>query len=246
MEDIDNPNKVFEFRKIIQRRPFLREFYNESYRKYVACLERCPREGYILELGSGAGFAAKVIPSLIASDILLYEGVDCVIDARELPFPDLSIRLICMMNVFHHIHDVEAFLFDAQRCLIPGGRLFIIDQHVGFISKPILGYLHHELFQPDVEEWTFEINRPLSGANGALAWMVFLRDRESFESNFKQLKLVRYQPHTPLSYWLSGGLHGWNLLPQAMTGPARRFDRFLMRVSSDLGSFVDIEVVKEV
>lgn len=230
----------------MQSKPFLRKFYYESYQKFAACLERCPKKGSPLELGSGAGFAAGVIPGLITSDVLLYQSVDYVIDARELPFSDHSIRLICMINVFHHIQDVEAFLFEAQRCLVPRGRLFIVDQHVGYISRPILDHIHHESFQPDAEEWAFETNGPVSGANGALAWMVFRRDRERFESKFRQLRLVRYQQHTPLGYWFSGGLRNWNLVPQAMTGPVRRFDRFLMRVSSNLGSFVDIELVKSV
>ena len=86
MAEIDSPEAGGLIREIVQSKPFLRKFYYENYRKYAACLERCPKKGSPLELGSGAGFAAGVIPGLITSDVLLYQSVDCVIDARELPF----------------------------------------------------------------------------------------------------------------------------------------------------------------
>jgi hypothetical protein len=55
---------------------------------------------------------------------------------------------------------------------------------------------------------------------------------------------VRYRPHTPLRYWLAGGMRKWNLLPGGAYGLAKRFDQLLMRLSSNFGSFVDIELVK--
>ena len=220
------------------------DFIQRPISKYLNCLGRCPKKGCLLELGSGGGFAAEVVPELITSDILPYEGIDCVVDAKHLPLQDNSVRLICMMNVFHHIPDAEAFLYEAQRCLITGGRLLIIDQHVGYISRLVLRYFHHEPFFPQATEWRFESQGPLSGANGALAWLVFRRDRGLFESKFKHLKLSRYEPHTPLGYWLSGGLHRWSLLPSPAVAAMNWFDRLLTRISENLGSFVDIEVVK--
>lgn len=244
MDDVNSPGRVANIRNTIQRKAFLRRFYAEAYKKYLDCLQRCPKKGCVFELGSGGGFAATVIPELITSDILPYQGIDCVVDAEQLPLPDNSVRLFCMMNVFHHIPDVRAFLREAQRCLTTGGRLFIIDQHVGHISRFILRYFHHEPFSPDAAEWHFESRGPLSGANGALAWLVFRRDRGLFESKFKHLKLLRYEPHTPLGYWISGGLHGWSLLPGSAVTAMNWFDRLLIHISENFGSFVDIEVVK--
>ncbi len=244
MDDLNSPSRISEIRNTIQQKAYLRQFYTTAYEKYLDCLGKCPKSGCVLELGSGGGFAAEVIPGLITSDILPYKGIDCVVDARRLPFPDSSIRLICMMNVFHHISDVDAFLREAQRCLITGGRLFIIDQHVGYISRFVLRYLHHEPFSPRTTEWRFESQGPLSGANGALAWLVFKRDRDLFESKFKHLKLSRYEPHTPLGYWIFGGLHKWSLLPGSAVTAMNWFDRQLTRISENLSSFVDVEIVK--
>jgi len=244
VQALDSHSRVSEIRAQIENKPSLKCLYQEIYKKYTECLSRCPNSGLALELGSGAGFAKQMVPELITSDILPYEGVDQVVDATQLPFEDQSIRFIGMVNVFHHIPDTERFLQEAQRCLLPGGCLFIVDQHPGYISTPILRFIHHEPFDARVKGWRFESSGPLSGANGALAWIVFVRDRNKFQQLFPKLRLVRYSPHTPLRYWLSGGLKPWNLLPSMAFQCATRMDRILTRISPSLGSFVDIEVVK--
>jgi len=131
-----------------------------------------------------------------------------------------------------------------ERCLLPGGRIFIVDQHLGPISYPILRFLHHEPMDPRAVNWSFRSHDPLLGANGALAWIVFRRDLRKFESLFPKLRLLRYEPHTPLRYWWMGGLKSWSLLPSWMVAWARRVDQGLCRVWPALGSFVDIEIVR--
>ena len=73
-------------------------------------MQRCPKKGLVVEIGSGAGFAKSFIPDIITSDILPYDGVDKVVDATKLPLENESVRLLCMLNVFHHIREVEKFL----------------------------------------------------------------------------------------------------------------------------------------
>ncbi|HEY4932725.1 MAG TPA: hypothetical protein VII95_06920 [Terriglobales bacterium] len=87
-------------------------------------------------------------------------------------------------------------------------------------------------------------HRPLSGANGALAWIVFARDRSRFEREFPNLKLLQYNPTTPLRYWLSGGLKRWSLLPESAWKYATTFDKLPLKVSPHFGSFVEIELLK--
>lgn len=241
---LDSPERYSEIRAAIERKPALKKFYLEAYREYRRCLDQAPQGGIALELGSGAGFAKEAIPELVTSDLIPYPGVDLVIDGTRLPYPDSSVALLCMTNVFHHIPDVAAFLSEAERCLLPGGRVLIVDQHVGPLSRPILKYLHHEPFHPEAKRWSFESAGPLSGANGALAWIVFRRDLGLFEKRHPGLKLLRYQPHTPLLYWLSGGLKRWSLVPSRGIATVQRADRLLARLWPDLGSFVHIELVR--
>lgn len=244
LEFLDDPSRIKEIRGTFEAKPSLKLLYEEVYQKIRECLVRCPKEGITLELGSGAGFGKKRIDKLVTSDILPYSGLDLVLDGTQLPFRDQSLKLVCMLNVFHHITDPEAFLKEAERCLLPGGRLFIIDQHPGYISKPILKYFHHEPFDSSAPTWSFKSTGPLSGANGALAWLVFRRDIKLFKERFPKLNLIGYHPHTPLRYWLTGGLKSWNLLPVWAFQFATKIDIFLLSLSPNFGSFVDVEILK--
>ena len=243
MSDLDDPGRYQELRDRIRGKHSLDALYREVYARYAACVSQCPRQGGVLEIGSGAGFAREVLPDLIASDILPYAGLDLVLDARRLPFATGALRAILMFNVFHHIPDVGAMLAECERVLRPGGRVLIVDEHPGVIGGPVLRFIHHEPYQPDAG-WTFESTGPLSGANGALCWIVFRRDRAEFGRRFPGLSIARYQPHTPLRYWLSGGLKSWTLLPRALWGAATALDRGLAAVWPDTGSFVDVELVR--
>lgn len=181
---------------------------------------------------------------MVTSDVLPYDDVDRVVDGTAMPFADGELRFIGMLNVFHHIPDPAAFLAEAQRCLMPGGRMLIVDQHVGFLSKPILTHAHHEPFRPDAQEWAFDSTGPLSGANGALAWIVFQRDLARTRRDYPELELVHYTPHTPLRYWLAGGLKSWSLLNRHSGRVAAGLDRAILRATRNAGCFVDVEVVR--
>lgn len=240
----DDPGRLYEIRKTIADKYALRRFYEAVYERYQACLDECPHDGLAIELGSGAGFARERIPDLIATDVIEYAGLDRVVDATAMPFGDESLRAIFGLNVFHHIPDPEAFLREAQRCLKVGGRVLLVDQHPGLLGKPILRYVHHEPFDDQVPQWKFESTGPLSDANGALAWIVFRRDAARLAEIVPQLECLGYRPHTPLGYWMAGGLKSWSLVPRWAYSASTALDRLLLSVSKDLGCFVDIQLVK--
>jgi len=244
MDPRNDASRADGLRRSIRGKASLRSYYREVYAKYAACVERCPKEGAILELGSGMGFLKEVLPHALTSDVIPYPGLDGLFDARHLPFAAESLRMICMLDVFHHIPDVGVFLEEVQRCLVPGGRLLMVDQHAGWVSAPILRYFHDEPYDPGTRAWKFESTGPGSGANGALAWLVFRRDRRLFATRFPRLRLDAYRPHTPLRYWLTGGLKTWSLLPGWAFPLATKVDRMLLKISENFGSFVDIELVK--
>ena len=133
---IDDPARAEQIRQRLQHKRFLRSIYEEIYAWFAKGVQRCPTEGVALELGSGVGFLKQFIPGIQTSDILPYPGIDQVADAAHLPYPDGGLRAICMLNVFHHLPNVEGFLLEAQRCLAPGGHVFMVDQYPGWISTP--------------------------------------------------------------------------------------------------------------
>jgi SAM-dependent methyltransferase len=241
LDSIERGNSLVE---IIQAKPFLNRLYREIYDRYRECLSRCPKEGIAIELGSGGGFAKEVLPELTTTDILAYEKVDRVVDATQMPFEDESLRAIFLLNVFHHIPNVEKFLEESSRCLKTGGRVLIEDEYPGIIAKPILKYAHHEPFDEKTWDWSFKTTGPLSGANGALAWIVFERDRARFKEKFPALRVVRFARHSPLKYWLSGGLKSWTLVPGFLYPLMVWVDRALIKLSPKLASFVTIELEK--
>ena len=84
------------------------------------------------------------------------------------------------------------------------------------IRHLILKFAHHEPFNPKSKTWAFHATGPLSSANGALCWIIFYRDRKRFEQLFPDLCIHSITPHSPLYYWLAGGLRSWSLLPGSL------------------------------
>lgn len=247
-EQFANLNEVareHELKNLIASKPSLLAIYTHYYQFFKTVLSKCPHDGLALEIGSGAGFCKKIIPEIITSDYLAYSGIDQVVDATQMPFEASSLKFIGMINVLHHIADAQKFFKEAERVLISGGKIAIIDQHHGWLSRWILKYLHHEPYDPKASKWDFKTTGPLSGANGALAWIIFQRDFKRFQEQFPNLKLVKYEPHSPLQYWLSGGLKSWNILPKGAFKAIQKLDAILISISKQFGSFVNIELIKK-
>jgi len=210
---IDDPRTTERRRSIIQKNAFLRRIYDEWYRSIAACIPA--GTGRVLELGSGAGFLAQYVPGLITSEVFVCPDIQLVLDARRLPFPSGSLKAIAMVDVLHHIPDNRAFLAEAQRCLRSGGSIAMVEPWVSTWSRPIYTRLHHEPFDPDANDWTFPDSGPLSGANGALPWIIFQRDRAQFESEFPELAIRVVRPFMPFRYLVSGGVSMRQLMPSA-------------------------------
>lgn len=239
-----SPDEEIYIKKAIDKKPALKHLYREIYEAYALSIAQVPLDGIQLELGSGVGFASQIIPTLVTSDILPFSNIDLSLDATCLPFAANSLSAILMNNVFHHIRNVEMFLREADRCLMVGGRVFIADQNPGVFSKYLYKHLHHEYFNESEKNWDFTSENPLRDANGALAWIVFQRDFQRYQSLFPNLQLLQFKPHTPFRYWLCGGLKSWNLLPESLYPLATHVDNTLTKISPNLGSFAFIELEK--
>ena len=209
---IDDPRTTLRRRGIIQGNRFLRRIYDEWYSLITECIPDGP--GRVLELGSGAGFLGQYVPRLVASEVFLCSDIQLALDARRLPFSSGSLKAITMVDVLHHIPDNRAFLMEAQRCLRSGGTVAMIEPWVSTWSRQVFKRLHHEPFDPEAEDWTFPSSGPLSGANGALPWIIFERDRRDFESEFRELEIQAIRPFMPFRYLVSGGVSMRQLMPE--------------------------------
>ena len=140
-----------------------------------------------------------------------------------------ELNAIVMVDVLHHIPDSRAFLAEAQRCLRSGGSIVMIEPWASTWSRRIYTRLHHEPFHPDAKDWNFPDTGPLSGANGALPWIIFERDRREFESAFPELAIREVRPFMPFRYLVSGGVSMRQLMPAATFRLWRRIESWLGR-----------------
>ena len=67
--------------------------------------------------------------------------------------------------------------------------------------------------RPRGPQWEFPQTGPLSGANGALPWILFVRDRERFERDFPMWRVQSIRPIMPFRYLVSGGVSLRSLTP---------------------------------
>ena len=240
--DIDDPRTTERRRGIIHGNRFLWRIYDEWYRMISAYIPE--GSGRVFELGSGAGFLGQYIPGLIASEVFLCPGIQLVLDARQLPFSSGSLKAIAMVDVLHHVSDIPAFLVEAHRCLRPGGSIVMIEPWVSTWSRPIYTHLHHEPFDPTAKHWTFPDSGPLSGANGALPWIVFQRDRQEFESKFRNLEIQAVRPFMPFRYLVSGGVSMRQLMPEATFALWRKLESWLCTWPRHWSMFALIHVTR--
>ncbi len=240
--DLDDPRLTLARRKILASKPFLMQVYRSWYQEMSRALP--PGPGPVVEIGSGAGFAAQEIPGLVTSEVFFLPHVDLVADALALPFAPASVRALVMADVFHHLPDPARFLSGAAACVRPGGKVLMVEPWVTGFSRLIYANLHHEPFDPRAAAWGFVKKGPLSGANQALAWIVFSRDQRAFSARFPEWRLASVRPGTPFSYLLSGGLSLRFCPPEWSFPLVRGLETALARWMDRLAMFAFIELVR--
>lgn len=240
---LDDPRTTLHHREIIISKPFLKKLYEEWYGYFKKSTEAFQGEK-ILEIGSGGGFLKQVMPEIITSNILDLGTCNMTFSAEQMPFADSELSAIVMLNVFHHIPKPYLFLEEAQRVLKQGGKIIMIEPANSWWSRVIYKNFHHEPFNPK-GGWEIDSTGPLSGANGALPWIYFKRDRTEFEIKFPHLKVDKFQYQNPLRYLISGGLTMKQLVPSWSFGFFRGLEKVMSPFSRQFGMFVRIEIIKK-
>jgi SAM-dependent methyltransferase len=221
---IDCPETTRRRHEIIRSNGFLKRIYQSWYRVLA---ENIPfGDGRVVEVGSGAGFLKAVCPTAVTSEVFYSGGVDIVFNAMSMPFQAGSLRSLILVDVLHHIPDPAAFFSEAACCVRPGGRCLMIEPwHTGW-SRWVYTHLHHEPFNP-YGGWTIPDAGPLSGANGALPWILFERDRSTFIKRFPEWRISTISPMMPVVYLLSGGVSMRSVFPAWMYPLVRRLETAL-------------------
>lgn len=234
---VDDPRTTLLRRDIIKQKPFLSALYSEWYERILNTL---PNKEHVLELGSGAGFMSEYCPGLITSEIFETPGIDLVADACQLPFPERSLDAIVMTDVLHHIPNVKSFFHESTRCVRPGGKIVMIEPWRTSWSSWVYKHLHSEPFLPDAG-WEIPSTGPLSGANGALPWIIFERDRADFEAMFPEWQINRIEPMMPIAYLFSGGVSMRGFMPRWMYWPCRKLEMLFSESRWAMFALIELE-----
>lgn len=237
---LDNKGTIALHGKLIKNKKLLNTFYLAAYKQFE---QTSFPEGKVIELGSGGGFIKKIMPKVVTSDVVSGVGIDKVFGAEEMPFQSKGVSGLVMLNTFHHIKDPGKAMGEFERCLKPGGKIVMVEPWNSFWGRFIYKTFHHEDFDPTAS-WKIKGKGRLSGANGALPWIVFDRDRDKFEKKYKKLKINHVIPHSPLIYLLTGGLSKWKLVPDFTIGGVMLIEKLLSPFNKYLGMFVSIEIEK--
>jgi SAM-dependent methyltransferase len=233
--DIDNPQTTQLRRRIIREKVFLRQIYAEWYQAIVDALPTT--QGTVLELGSGAGFLDEFIPGLVTSEVFECPELDIVLNGLVLPFAANSLRGVVMTDVLHHLPEPRRFFTEAARCVRRDGVIVLVEPWVTRWSQLIYTRLHHEPFRPEAIEWEFPPSGPLSGANGALPWIIFARDRAQFAREFPMWQIESITLMMPFRYLISGGVSLRSLMPGWSFGFWRWLESQLMPWMDNLAMF---------
>ena len=234
---LDDP-KTTELRaRITREKAFLRRIYQAWYQLLASQIPK--GGGAVLEVGSGGGFLKEIQPDALASEVFFTPNVDVVLDAMRLPFAKASLKALLMVDVLHHIPEPALFFAESARCVRRGGRCLLIEPWNTPWGRWVFQHLHHEPFDP-AGGWTIASTGPLSGANGALPWIILQRDRDRFSQRFPEWRISRVTPLMPLAYLLSGGVSLRSLLPGWAFGCVRGLEGLLPCVEAASGMFAFI------
>ncbi|HEY0661757.1 MAG TPA: methyltransferase domain-containing protein [Lysobacter sp.] len=235
---VDGLARFEAHRAVLRRKRMIRSVFDGFHKTFVDLDKRYLHgEGQVIELGAGVYPVRETVPGVLATDVVAAPHLDSVLDAGEMNLPDSSVRAFYLQNVFHHFPDPDRFFRELERTLVPGGGAILIEP----ASGPFASWLYPRLFATEgydkgAPDWQTPVGGPMSGANQALSFLVFDRDRERFRTTHPGLEIVHRDvlPSWP-RYLVSGGLNFRSLLPGFMTTPLRWFEAMLSPLRSALG-----------
>lgn len=239
---LDDPQTTIFHAQLIKNKPYLHNVYREYYLWFKKRLNPI-KQKTIVELGSGGGFIKEIIPNTTTSDILRLPNIDKRFSALAMPFEKNSIHAFVMINVLHHIKNSKKFFRETDRCLKKNGKILMIEPANTLWGRFIYKNFHHEPFEPNAD-WKVTRGGALSGANGALPWILFFRDKSIFEKEFSSLYIISIKPHTPIRYLASGGLSHRQLLPSWTYPMVLGIESMLSPLNNLIGMFYTIEIKK--
>jgi len=228
--DVDGEDRLKLHRQMLEKKRMLRDVFTEFHQVFRKLdLQFFSADGIEVELGAGVSPMRDSYPEVLATDIVDAPHLDRVVNAEAMELADQSVRAIYGQNCFHHFPHPDKFFSELDRVLAPGGGAILLEPYYG----PVAAFLYKRLFRSEgfdkhYPAWEMPATGPMNGANQALSYIVFIRDRAEYERKHPSLKIVHQQlVENHLKYLLSGGLNFRQLLPDSCTGFVGALEKML-------------------
>jgi SAM-dependent methyltransferase len=231
---------LYRHRRVWQQKPILQAIYDDFYDRIAALA----LPGTLLEIGGGIGSLkerrrlSSPLAQVVASDIQLSRWLDCVADAQRLPFASASFSNVVMIDVCHHLEFPIKFFTEAERVLIGGGRIIMIEPAITWGSSLFYRFLHQEpvcIASDPLVDGTPDPNRDPYDANQAIPTLLATREFARFHAKLPSFRISRVDWFSLAVYPLSGGFKRWSLIPARLAGRGLRIER---RLEPMIGRFL--------
>lgn len=214
--DINGGDRLLVHARVLERKRLLKSVFHQFHRMFDH-LDRkhLGGTGIRIELGAGVAPIRDTYPDVLASDVVVARGLDFAIDAGRMALANGSVRVLFGQNCFHHFPDPIAFFNEMDRVVAPGGGAILLEPYHGPLATLLYPRLFHtEGFDKTYPSWQAPTVGPMNGANQALSYIVFVRDRALFEKQFPHLQIVAdIACGNYVRYLASGGLNFRQLCP---------------------------------
>ncbi|MBL7882755.1 MAG: class I SAM-dependent methyltransferase [Bacteroidia bacterium] len=226
--NLDSDEMLAIHSKVLYEKKMMKDVFSEFYKTCISLDNQyfTKAKGKRIEIGAGVSFFKKLFPEIISTDIKKADNLDMVVDAQNMPFENNSIRAIYGINCFHHFPNPHLFFNELNRVLDAGGGCVLIDPYHGFVASRFYKKIFDsETFDATQKEWVNESLGYMNGANQALSYIVFKRDKKKFEELYPNLEIVLQKPlNNYMRYLLSGGLNFRQLLPSFLSPIIQLFE----------------------
>lgn len=217
--DVDADDRLTAHKLVLARKPMLRAVFAEFHQLFHRLDRRfLTTDGLRVELGAGVAPMRDSYPDVLATDIIPSPGLDRVLDAEKLDLDTGSVRVIFGQNCFHHFPHPTRFFDELGRVLPVGGGAILLEPYYGPVAEYMFrGLFTTEGFDKEFPSWETPASGPMNGANQALSYIVFKRDRVEFERRYPNLGIVHQETcGNYLRYLFSGGLNFRQIMPDCL------------------------------
>lgn len=218
--DVNGQDRLTVHSVMLARKRMLREVFSEFHKLFRKLDQQYfNAEGPEIELGAGIAPIRDSYPQVLATDIVYGTHLDRVLDAEKMELPDHSVRVFYGQNCFHHFPHPDRFFEELERVLVPGGGVILLEPYYGVFASILYKNLFRtEGFDKGYQLWEAPMEGPMNGANQALSYIIFERDRAEFELRYPTLRIVHQERlGNYLKYLLSGGLNFYQLCPDFLS-----------------------------